>query len=423
MSFARKWLGFSLWLTAHPRLGLLLGAMALFSLNLLIVLWFAKNLPLATRFSLAAASGLIGLAGWGLALGVLGSLMKNVEDVCEKLTCHHSRNQADFAEIVSTCSESVGKAARLSEAHLQDMLAGTNSAAEGLVGTLQAIDGDVSSLVREMDVFVSETASTLGHSNQLMQANATMISGIENRLQGREEKISNERQRIRLVMESVAQLEGLVKQISGISNQTNLLALNASIEAARAGQAGQGFAVVADEVRRLSQTVDGTATQIGAGISDMAELINREFSDQQAVAEMQAENTQLDSFKNQLLSLGETMSRLQTLVGTTIGSLSNRGQSIESQVLTALGSIQFQDIGRQKTERVIEILFELTAGIRQASEKMTSNGYSRDEIKTRLFEIDSVFEHYVMEDQRRVYQQTTGQKPAQENNLANIELF
>ncbi|MDO5521383.1 MAG: methyl-accepting chemotaxis protein [bacterium] len=64
-----------------------------------------------------------------------------------------------------------------------------------------------------------------------------------------------------LIAQSKA-IEQIVDVISDITKKTNLLSLNASIEAARAGQAGKGFVVVAEEIKGLADDTQASAVEI-----------------------------------------------------------------------------------------------------------------------------------------------------------------
>ena len=65
--------------------------------------------------------------------------------------------------------------------------------------------------------------------------------------------------KIASLAEAAQKIGEVISLIQDIAEQTNLLALNATIEAARAGEAGKGFAVVASEVKELAtQTAKAT---------------------------------------------------------------------------------------------------------------------------------------------------------------------
>lgn len=103
---------------------------------------------------------------------------------------------------------------------------------------------------------LSESIASLASSTEEMAASIREIS--RNTTQAAQaaaegaRRIGGAREGLDRLREASREIGDAVKSIDAISGQTKLLALNASIEAARAGDAGRGFLVVAEEVKKLA---------------------------------------------------------------------------------------------------------------------------------------------------------------------------
>jgi methyl-accepting chemotaxis protein len=64
-------------------------------------------------------------------------------------------------------------------------------------------------------------------------------------------------------------MQSIIELINNVADQTALLALNASIEAARAGDAGRGFSVVASEISNLANQTQNATGDINELISSI----------------------------------------------------------------------------------------------------------------------------------------------------------
>lgn len=74
------------------------------------------------------------------------------------------------------------------------------------------------------------------------------------------------------LLTKVKSIENISTQINGIASQTQLLSLNASIESARAGEAGRGFTIVADEIKKLSENTAGLLKDIQRTVKETYDI-------------------------------------------------------------------------------------------------------------------------------------------------------
>lgn len=81
-----------------------------------------------------------------------------------------------------------------------------------------------------------------------------------------------------LLKERTGEVKSMLGDIQEVSIKTGILAINASIEAARAGKAGDSFRIIANEVRTLStktgtfaKTIEAKLAELQASVNDISE--------------------------------------------------------------------------------------------------------------------------------------------------------
>ena len=149
----------------------------------------------------------------------------------------------------------------------------------------------VSSASTELSASIDEISHQMSRASEVSQTAVNEVERTNTRVTS-----------LNAAAESIGQV---VQIISDIAEQTNLLALNATIEAARAGEAGKGFAVVASEVKNL-------ATQTGKATSEIS----------QKISEIQLETGEAAMA---VVSIGDIIRRIDELTTSVASAVEQQG--------------------------------------------------------------------------------------------------
>lgn len=146
----------------------------------------------------------------------------------------------------------------------------TSAAMESVDNTINMIANKSSCIIKECNDGKSMAQEVKGRAESLKEY--TIIGS--NRTKEMYEELEVRTNDAIEKTEIVNEINQLANAILNISDQTNLLALNASIEAARAGDAGKGFQVVASEIGNLAAQTSSTTETMKEMINDINEVVN-----------------------------------------------------------------------------------------------------------------------------------------------------
>jgi methyl-accepting chemotaxis protein len=155
---------------------------------------------------------------------------------------------------------------------------------------------------------------------------------------------------------SSAEVGNIVKVITSIAEQTNLLALNATIEAARAGEAGKGFAVVASEVKDLAQETAKATEEI----SDRIQAIQTDTSAAvEAIGRIAEVIERINAYSDTIASAVEEQTATTSEIGRNVAEAATGANNIAENITGVAEAAQNTNTGVTQSRRTAEELSRL----------------------------------------------------------------
>jgi methyl-accepting chemotaxis protein len=207
-----------------------------------------------------------------LARSIGGMLQK-----LRELVDHIQRAAEDVAQSsrdVATSSQSVNSTSHALGATMETVSSGAGQQQRD-VEQIRARIHEIADSLRANADAARRASSLTSEASQRATAGVEVSRLSQAKMQSLFERIEQAGHRVESFEGKIHSVHRVTEMISSVVEKTHLLSLNASIEAARAGDAGRGFSVVAEEIRKLAESAGSSAEQIEDLIRELEEESKR----------------------------------------------------------------------------------------------------------------------------------------------------
>lgn len=199
--------------------------------------------------------------------GDFWNLAESAEIMRKKINSQLKESKQERAALLKSMETLKEQADRLQQ-QISDTSVSVKEIADSMEKISTASD-QINRFSEEVRISSEHTASRMKQSEEEIGAVSVRAEGIRKEALKRKQIVKHSQleakdsfSRSLKAIQAVEEISGLAEKMIEMIEKTNMLSLNASIEAAKAGQAGNGFSLVADEIRKLADQSKKTTEEI-----------------------------------------------------------------------------------------------------------------------------------------------------------------
>lgn len=291
-----------------------------------------------------------------------------IEDILEIV--ESTRNQVQG---VATLMEGLDDSTELVNRSLQEIAVGTQSTAES-IQEQTIMTENIRAAVKKVDEGATSMAEDSTGAARALEESTARMKTMQHQAEMIEVSAADVVEAMKRLKEKAEAVSGITQVIFQISSQTNLLALNASIESARAGEAGRGFSVVAEQIRQLAEQTKQSTEQI----AQIAKQLN---DDADIASELVTKSVDATSAQKELII--QSVAVTEQICASAVAS-SGKAQNLMEEVGRLLAS---NDKIVESISQLSAVSEEVTASTQQASEISDRNTKELYEAAKKVIEV------------------------------------